>query len=111
MSLDRRSLLQLGSSPALAASSPGRGWAQDAAAPAVKADHTIRNDTGPPEALHWEGQRLAPNVDRAEEEGTRVQEAEVGFVTDNPGLMLFHCHQQLHMDYGFMALFDCAASA
>lgn len=35
------------------------------------------------------------------------QEAEIDFVTDNPGLTLFHCHQQLHMDFGFMALFDC----
>jgi len=26
------------------------------------------------------------------------QEAEVDFVGDNPGLTLFHCHQQLHMD-------------
>jgi FtsP/CotA-like multicopper oxidase with cupredoxin domain len=26
------------------------------------------------------------------------QEAEVDFVADNPGLTLFHCHQQLHMD-------------
>jgi FtsP/CotA-like multicopper oxidase with cupredoxin domain len=34
------------------------------------------------------------------------QEAEVSFVADNPGLTLFHCHQQLHMDFGFMALFD-----
>jgi FtsP/CotA-like multicopper oxidase with cupredoxin domain len=34
------------------------------------------------------------------------QEAEVDFVTDNPGLTLFHCHQQLHMDLGFMTLFD-----
>ena len=34
------------------------------------------------------------------------QEAEVDFVADNPGLTLFHCHQQLHMDYGFMTLFD-----
>ncbi|MBZ5513758.1 MAG: multicopper oxidase domain-containing protein [Acidobacteriia bacterium] len=30
---------------------------------------------------------------------------EVDFVADNPGLTLFHCHQQLHMDYGFMRLF------
>jgi len=36
------------------------------------------------------------------------QEAEVDFVADNPGLTLFHCHQQLHMDFGFMALFDYA---
>lgn len=34
------------------------------------------------------------------------QEAEVDFTADNPGLTLFHCHQQLHMDFGFMSLFD-----
>ncbi len=34
------------------------------------------------------------------------QQAEVEFVADNPGLTLFHCHQQLHMDFGFMILFD-----
>ncbi len=34
------------------------------------------------------------------------QEAEIDFVADNPGLSLFHCHQQLHMDFGFMTLFD-----
>lgn len=34
------------------------------------------------------------------------QEVEVDFVADNPGLTLFHCHQQLHMDFGFMALFE-----
>jgi FtsP/CotA-like multicopper oxidase with cupredoxin domain len=33
------------------------------------------------------------------------QEAEVDFIADNPGLTLFHCHQQLHMDFGFMTLF------
>lgn len=36
------------------------------------------------------------------------QEAEVDFVADNPGMTLFHCHQQLHMDFGFMTLFDYA---
>jgi FtsP/CotA-like multicopper oxidase with cupredoxin domain len=34
------------------------------------------------------------------------QELEVDFTADNPGRTLFHCHQQLHMDFGFMALFD-----
>jgi FtsP/CotA-like multicopper oxidase with cupredoxin domain len=34
------------------------------------------------------------------------QECEVDFTADNPGLTLFHCHQQLHMDFGFMTLFD-----
>jgi FtsP/CotA-like multicopper oxidase with cupredoxin domain len=36
------------------------------------------------------------------------QEMEIDFVADNPGLTLFHCHQQLHMDFGFMTLFDYA---
>jgi FtsP/CotA-like multicopper oxidase with cupredoxin domain len=36
------------------------------------------------------------------------QEVEFDFVADNPGLTLFHCHQQLHMDFGFMALFNYA---
>ena len=34
------------------------------------------------------------------------QEVEVDFIADNPGLTLFHCHQQLHMDFGLMTLFD-----
>jgi FtsP/CotA-like multicopper oxidase with cupredoxin domain len=34
------------------------------------------------------------------------QEMEVDFIANNPGLTLFHCHMQLHMDFGFMALFD-----
>lgn len=36
------------------------------------------------------------------------QEVHVDFAADNPGLTLFHCHQQLHMDFGFMTLFDYA---
>jgi FtsP/CotA-like multicopper oxidase with cupredoxin domain len=34
------------------------------------------------------------------------QEMEVDFTADQPGLSLFHCHMQLHMDYGFMNLFN-----
>jgi FtsP/CotA-like multicopper oxidase with cupredoxin domain len=34
------------------------------------------------------------------------QEVEFDFVADNSGMTLFHCHQQLHMDFGFMFLFD-----
>src|SRR5450755_1117394 len=34
------------------------------------------------------------------------QEVAVDVVANNPGATLFHCHQQLHMDFGFMALFD-----
>ena len=29
---------------------------------------------------------------------------DVDFIADNPGNTLWHCHQQLHMDYGFMQL-------
>lgn len=29
---------------------------------------------------------------------------EVDFTANNPGLSLFHCHHQFHMDFGFMAL-------
>lgn len=36
------------------------------------------------------------------------QEMTIDFTADQPGLSLFHCHMQPHMDYGFMALFDCA---
>jgi FtsP/CotA-like multicopper oxidase with cupredoxin domain len=35
------------------------------------------------------------------------QEVEIDFTADRLGLSLFHCHMQLHMDYGLMALFDC----
>jgi FtsP/CotA-like multicopper oxidase with cupredoxin domain len=31
---------------------------------------------------------------------------DVDFTADQPGLTLFHCHQQLHMDFGFMKVFD-----
>jgi FtsP/CotA-like multicopper oxidase with cupredoxin domain len=34
-----------------------------------------------------------------------LQTIAVDFTADNPGDTLFHCHQQLHMDYGFMRLF------
>jgi FtsP/CotA-like multicopper oxidase with cupredoxin domain len=33
---------------------------------------------------------------------------EVDFIADNPGNTLWHCHQQLHMDYGFMQLIKYA---
>jgi FtsP/CotA-like multicopper oxidase with cupredoxin domain len=35
-------------------------------------------------------------------------EVEVEFTADNPGSTLFHCHQQNHMDMGFMMLFRYA---
>ena len=35
------------------------------------------------------------------------QVMEIDFTATATGLSLFHCHQQVHMDFGFMALFDC----
>jgi FtsP/CotA-like multicopper oxidase with cupredoxin domain len=34
--------------------------------------------------------------------------AAVDLIADQPGLTLFHCHMQQHMDFGFMALFRYA---
>lgn len=34
--------------------------------------------------------------------------AEVNFMANNPGATLFHCHNQTHMDFGFMTLFRYA---
>ncbi|HXW61984.1 MAG TPA: multicopper oxidase domain-containing protein [Candidatus Acidoferrales bacterium] len=34
----------------------------------------------------------------------RRNTVEVDFLANHPGLTLFHCHQQLHMDFGFMTL-------
>ena len=36
-----------------------------------------------------------------------AQEMTADFTADQLGLSLFHCHMQQHMDFGFMALFDC----
>lgn len=35
------------------------------------------------------------------------QTLDIDFTADQPGLSLLHCHQQLHMDYGFMTLLRC----
>ena len=32
------------------------------------------------------------------------KQVEIDVTADNPGLTLFHCHQQFHMDMGFMAM-------
>lgn len=36
------------------------------------------------------------------------QTMDVDFLADQPGLSLLHCHQQIHMDFGFMALLRCS---
>ncbi len=37
-----------------------------------------------------------------------MSQVEVNLEADNPGPTLFHCHQQMHMDFGFMALMEYA---
>jgi FtsP/CotA-like multicopper oxidase with cupredoxin domain len=34
------------------------------------------------------------------------KQIEADFVANHPGATLFHCHQQMHMDYGFMTLME-----
>lgn len=34
------------------------------------------------------------------------QSMDLDFTADQRGLVLLHCHSQLHMDYGFMFLFE-----
>jgi FtsP/CotA-like multicopper oxidase with cupredoxin domain len=34
------------------------------------------------------------------------QKLEVEFMADDPGRTLFHCHEQLHMDFGLIALIE-----
>ena len=57
-------------------------------------------------------QRVAPEEIRGIMKDVVLVEAqtraEVEFTADNPGASLFHCHQQNHMDLGFMMLFDYA---
>nr|WP_244917386.1 multicopper oxidase domain-containing protein [Mycobacterium shimoidei] len=36
------------------------------------------------------------------------QTMDVDFLADQPSLSLLHCHQQLHMDFGFMTLLRCS---
>jgi len=38
----------------------------------------------------------------------RRQSVEIDLVADDPGLTLYHCHMQLHMDFGFMGLMNYA---
>jgi hypothetical protein len=38
----------------------------------------------------------------------RRQSVEIDFVADDPGLTLYHCHMQLHIDFGFIGLMKYA---
>lgn len=34
------------------------------------------------------------------------QEMTFDFAANDPGMTLFHCYQELHMDFGFMTVVD-----
>jgi FtsP/CotA-like multicopper oxidase with cupredoxin domain len=72
-----------------------------------------RSDEAHPVHLHRHTFELT-NVEGQQTSGVRkdvvvVQpksRMEVDLVANNPGQTLFHCHQQMHMDYGFMAMME-----
>ncbi|MEU6776981.1 hypothetical protein [Streptomyces sp. NPDC046759] len=69
----------------------GSRAAVSAAVPSGKADHTLRIATG----------RVEPAPDT-------IVSTTTASPPPSPGLSLFHCHQQHHMDYGFMILLRCS---
>jgi FtsP/CotA-like multicopper oxidase with cupredoxin domain len=70
-----------------------------------------RSDEAHPVHLHRHTFELT-NVEGVETSGVfkdvvvvqPMSKIEVDVLAGNPGPTLFHCHQQMHMDYGFMAL-------
>lgn len=98
----------------------GKSW-PDAEPLTVKAGRRYRfvmeNKSGDDHPIHlhrhtFEVTRIAGKTTSGIRKDTvnipRRQSAEIDFVADDPGLTLFHCHMQLHMDFGFMALMKYA---
>jgi FtsP/CotA-like multicopper oxidase with cupredoxin domain len=54
-------------------------------------------------------QKLTSGVFKDVVVGPAWRQVEVDVVAANPGPTLFHCHQQFHMDYGFMAMMQYSA--
>ena len=76
---------------------------------------SFNNDTGDIHPLHLHrhtfeittvGEKSMTGLKKDVVSVARRSTAAVDFVADNPGLTLFHCHMQLHMDFGFMQLLD-----
>src|SRR3977135_1664272 len=71
----------------------------------------FHNETGDHHHLHRHdfeivniGDKASAGVMKDIVNVTRFSNAEVDFVANHPGLSLFHCHMQLHMDFGLKAL-------
>ena len=78
---------------------------------------SFNNDTGDIHPLHLHrhtfeitnvGGKPMAGVKKDVISVARKNTAAIDFVADNPGLTLFHCHMQLHMDFGFMQLLTYA---
>ncbi len=63
-----------------------------------------RSDMGHPVHLHRHTFELGSGVRKDVLLVPSRTKLEVDVLADSPGPSLFHCHHQLHMDFGFMAL-------
>jgi FtsP/CotA-like multicopper oxidase with cupredoxin domain len=63
-----------------------------------------RSDMAHPVHLHRHSLELAPGLLKDVIMLPGKGKLEADFTADSPGPSLFHCHQQFHMDFGFMAL-------
>jgi FtsP/CotA-like multicopper oxidase with cupredoxin domain len=73
----------------------------------------LRNGSGDQHPIHLHRHTFeVAQIGRTELSGLRkdtinvmpLETVAVDFVADNPGDALLHCHQQLHMDFGFMTI-------
>jgi FtsP/CotA-like multicopper oxidase with cupredoxin domain len=88
----------------------------------VKADRRYRmildNQSADPHPVHlhrhtWEitsfDKKLTSGVLKDVVVVPAWKQVEVDFMANNPGITLFHCHQQFHMDFGFMTVMQYSA--
>ena len=80
---------------------------------------TMENRTGDDHPVHFHrhtfeltriGAKTTSGVLKDTVNVPRRQSVEIDLVADDPGLTLYHCHMQLHQDFGFMGLMNYAAS-
>jgi FtsP/CotA-like multicopper oxidase with cupredoxin domain len=78
----------------------------------------LRNGSGDQHPIHLHRHTFeVAQIGRKELSGLRkdvinvmpLETVAVDFVADNPGDTLLHCHQQLHMDFGFMTIVKYSA--
>jgi FtsP/CotA-like multicopper oxidase with cupredoxin domain len=74
---------------------------------------TMENKSGDDHPVHFHrhtfeltriGEKTTSGIRKDTINVPRRQSAEIDFIADDPGLTLYHCHMQLHMDFGFMGL-------